>query len=96
MSTSIALDRPEMTFPVFTLNSNSPKVLGNEYWDALQALRDFEHKFYAVEFHSRDYYTQEPANWNKAVDERNEIKKNISAIRNYLDALTAHCFEAAK
>jgi len=96
MTTQIALDRPEMTFPVFHLNGNSPKVLGQEYWDALRGLQDFEHKFYAVEFHQRDYYTQGPEAWTKAVAERDEIKKNISNIRFYLESLTAHCFESTR
>jgi hypothetical protein len=96
MSTLASIDNSEMTFPSFHLNGNSPETLGNEYFAALQALGDFERKFYAVEFHQRDYYTLPPENWSKAIEERDEIKKSISKIRQYLEALTAHCFESAR
>ena len=86
----------ELQMPLIHSNGNSGTALGNQYFEALRGLQDFEHKLYAVEFHRRDYYPLGDEAWNVAVEQRNEIKKKISDIRYYLEAHSVHCFNSAR
>jgi hypothetical protein len=96
MQTKIATDNPETQFPLIHTNGNSGTTLGGEYFDALIAFEQFSQKFFAVEFHKRDYYPLGDEAWNKAVEQRDEIKKKMSDIRHYIDAHAGHCFESAR
>jgi hypothetical protein len=93
-TTYTQLDNPSMTFPLIHLNGNDGAKLGQQYFDALSALENFSQKFFAVEFHQRDYYPKGDQVWQKAIQERDEIKEKIKDIRKYLELLSAHCFEA--
>ena len=96
MSTLAQIDNPEITFPLFHMNGNTPKALGEEYFAALRAFNAFSEKFFAVEFHSRDYYPLGAEAWNSAVAKRDEIKACLSQVRNYIDAHASHCFESTR
>jgi hypothetical protein len=95
-TTFVALNNPSMQFPLIHMNGNSGKTLGNEYFDALRAFQAFSEKFFAVEFHKRDYYPLGDAAWDLAVKQRDEIKKKMSDIQHYIDAHAGHCFESAR
>jgi hypothetical protein len=86
----------ELQMPLIHMNGNSGTTLGNQYFDALRHLQDFERKFYAVEFHKRDYYPLGDEAWNVAVEQRDQIKKKISEIRTYLESHSIHCFNSAR
>ncbi len=96
MKTIASTNHPEMTFPEFHNNSNSPQRVGQQYFKALQLFHAFEEAFFDVEFHSRDYYTISPDAFNKANEERVQIAKKMTEIRQYIDALSSHCFESAR
>ena len=95
MSTSIALNNQNIAFPVLHMNGNDPETLAHQYFNASLALEKFVEKFCEIEFHARDYYVAEPATWEKAVRQREEIKFKIQDIRQYLELHAAHCFEAS-
>jgi hypothetical protein len=92
----VQLDNPSMCFPFIHMNGNDGKSLGRQYFDALRALEQFSEKFFAVEFHSRDYYPKGNESWNMAVSQRDEVKQKIKDIRKHLELHAAHCFEAAR
>jgi hypothetical protein len=96
MTTQVANDNPEIIFPLFHSNGNSPKALGEQYWNAFCAFDKFSEQFFAVEFHKRDYYILGEEDWAKAVEQRDQIKKKLSEIREYLSLNSQHCFESAK
>jgi hypothetical protein len=89
-------NNPEMQLPLIHLNGNSGQKLGNQYFEALKALRQFEEAFEAIEFHSRDYYPLGDEAWLKARAQRQVQWTNIGSIRQYLDAHAGHCFESAR
>jgi hypothetical protein len=92
----VQLDNPSVCFPFIHMNGNSGKALGGQYFDALRALESFSEKFFAVEFHKRDYYPKGDESWNLAVTQRDEVKQKIKDIRKHLELHAAHCFEAAR
>ena len=96
MNTLAQTDNPEITFPLFHMNGNSPEVLGKEYFEAAKAFNHFTEKFFDIEFHSRDYYPMGPEAFENALAKRYEIKSYFSRIRNYLDAHASHCFESTR
>jgi hypothetical protein len=89
-------NNPEMQLPLIHLNGNSGQKLGNQYFEALKALQQFEEAFQAIEFHLRDYYPLGDEAWLKARAQRQVQWTNIGSIRQYLDAHTGHCFESAR
>jgi hypothetical protein len=95
-TTSVALDNPSIQFPLIHMNGNSAMRLGNEYFEALKALRAFEKEFEKIEFHQRDYYPLGDEAWVKARAQRQTQWANIGSIRHYLEAHASHCFESAK
>lgn len=96
MNTQVAQDYPEIQLPLIHMNGNSGTVLGNEYLEALRALTAFTNAFYKIEFHARDYYPLGVESWNLARSQRQEIKKKMTEIREYLEIHAAHCFESTK
>ena len=92
----VQLDNPSVCFPFIHMNGNSGKALGRQYFDALVALQKLSEKFFAVEFHKRDYYPKGDESWNLAVNQRDEVKQKIIDIKKYLELHAAHCYEAAR
>ena len=92
----VQLDNPSVCFPFIHMNGNSGDALGRQYFDALRALECFSERFFAVEFHQRDYYPKGDESWNLAVAQRDEVKQKIKDIRKHLELHAAHCFEAAR
>jgi len=95
-TTSVALDNPSMQLPIIHSNGNSGTALGKEYFEALRVLNKFQDAFFAIEFHSRDYYPLGDAAWLKAVEQRKAMHVNINSLRHYLDVHAGHCFESTK
>jgi hypothetical protein len=95
-TTFVALDNPSMQFPLIHMNGNSGTTLGNEYFEALRSLNEFNEKFFDIAFHRRDYYPLGDDAWNLAVKQRNEICQKMNDIRHYLDAHAGHCFASAR
>jgi hypothetical protein len=95
-TTSVALDHPSVQLPLIHMNGNDGTKLGREYFDAIIVLGKFEDEFSNIEFHQRDYYPLGDQSWNLARTQREEIKKKIADIREYLEIHAAHCFEAVR
>lgn len=95
-TTFVALDNPSMQFPLIHSNGNSGTTLGNQYFEALKALRAFEEAFQAIEFHQRDYYPLGDEAWLKARAQRQVQWTNIGSLRHYLDTHAGHCFSSAR
>lgn len=91
MQTQIA---KELQLPIFHLNGNNPKALGQQYFNALMALDEFQDKFFAIEFHARDYYPLGDEAWLKAKTQWETQKANMASLRDFLDVHTSHCFQA--
>lgn len=94
--TSIALDHSPVQLPLIHMNGNDGTKLGRQYFDAIITLGKFEDEFFDIEFHQRDYYPLGDESWNLARSQRQEIKKKMTEIREYLEIHAAHCFESAK
>lgn len=85
-----------VVFPTIHLNGNDGQKLGQQYFDAVQALEKFRDVFNKIEFHSRDYYVQGDGAFNKAQLQRWDIHNHITAISEYLESHASHCFESAR
>jgi hypothetical protein len=92
MQTQVAIDNPEMQLPLIHMNGNSGTALGNQYFEALNALSRFQEKFIRIEFHQRDYYPLGDEAWQKAKAQRMIQKENIASLYSYLELHAQHCF----
>lgn len=78
--------------PLIHMNGNSKEVLEKQYRAADMALGEAIYKFNEIEFHPRDYYplalpTCEVEPWDKAVEERNQVKAAFKLIQDYLEEI---------
>ena len=90
------IESAELQMPLIHMNGNSGTALGKEYFEASKVLNKFQDAFFAIEFHSRDYYPLGDGAWLKAVEQRKAMHANINSLRHYLDAHAGHCFESAR
>ena len=96
MNTYIAQQYPEIQFPIIHMNGNDGSKLGNQYFEALKALQQFESVFEQIDFHSRDYYPLGEEAWVKARAQRQAQWANIGSLRAYLHTHSGHCFESVR
>jgi hypothetical protein len=94
MSNQIATYHPDTQLPLIHLNGNDGRKLGQQYFEALKALIQFQDVFEKIEFHSRDYYPLGDEAWLKARAQRQAQWANIESLRHYLDVHAGHCFES--
>ena len=76
-----------MTLPTVSPLSGTP-FLGVDYLNALSALENAKAAFNRIEFNQRDYLTQ--SDWDKAVEERAEMRAKLSAVETYLTTHLEH------
>jgi hypothetical protein len=96
MNTQTAIENPEMQLPLIHLNGNDGRKLGQQYFEALKALIQFQDVFEQIEFHSRDYYPLGDEAWLKARAQRQVQWTNIGSLKNYLGNHAQHCVESTK
>lgn len=79
--------------PLIHMNGNSKEALERQYKAANIALDEAIYKFNEIEFHPRDYYPlalptcDEVEPWDKAVEERNQVKAAFKLIQDYLQEI---------
>lgn len=73
--------------PLIHMNGNSKDKLAKQYRDAYLALDEAIYLFNQIEFHPRDYYPLEAGAWDKAVEERGEVKAAFMTIKDYLNEI---------
>lgn len=73
--------------PLIHMNGNSKEALERQYEASNNALDEAIYKFNEIEFHPRDYYPLEDGSWDKAVEERNQVKAAFELIQDYLEEI---------
>lgn len=74
----------EITLPTIHLNGTSKKDLIEGYENAFLKINDAVEEVNKIQFHSRDYYPQGNDAWNKAVEERINMKKKLKEVEDYI------------
>ena len=75
---------PKYPFPVIHLNGSHPEVLLEQYQKALDTLQDFRESFIKIDFHPRDYYPKGDSYWLAAYNLKNEMRKKLNEIEDWL------------
>lgn len=76
-----------MILPTVSPLSGTP-ALDSDYELAFYAIQDAIKAFDEIEFNQRDYLTQ--SDWDKAVEERAEMRAKLSAVETYLTTHLEH------
>ena len=76
-----------MTLPTVSPLSGTP-ALDSEYGLAFYAIQDAIKAFDEIEFNQRDYLTQ--SDWDKAVEQRADIRAKLASAEAYLDTHLEH------
>jgi hypothetical protein len=82
----------EITLPTVHLNGTDKKDLCKDYDNALRRVEEAIEAVAKIEFHSRDYYPQGNQAWNKAVEERMDIRKKLKEVEEYFTAHLEHIY----
>ena len=77
--------------PLFHLNGNSVQTLSREYYNAFTKLQEFVDTFSSIQFHPRDYYPLGDETWDKAKNERDEVRRKINEVYKYVEAHFNYC-----
>jgi hypothetical protein len=85
-------DSRGITLPQIHRNGTSKESLQHDYDAAANSLRAFIRDWKAIEFNARDYYTQGPAEWTIAVNEREIVNASIKQVHDYLETIREHLY----
>jgi hypothetical protein len=80
----------EPTLPTIHLNGTGAATLEAEYQAARLAVAAAADKLAAATLNLRDFYPQEPGNWEKAKAERAEMLKALESVEAYAEAWEIH------
>jgi len=83
----------EPTLPTIHLNGTGAATLEAEYQAVRLTAAAAADKLAAATLNLRDFYPQEPGNWEKARAERAEMLKPLEAVEAYAEAWEAHAAE---
>ena len=80
----------KITLPTIHLNGTGKQDLCEGYENTLRQIGETIESVKKIEFHSRDYYPQGNDAWNKAVEERMDIRKKLQEVERYFLAHFKH------
>jgi len=83
----------EPTLPTIHVNGTGAATLEAEYQAVRLAVAAAADKLADATLNLRDFYPQEPGNWEKACTERLEMLKALESVEDYAEAWEAHAAE---
>lgn len=85
------MDTTPYTLPLIHLNGSGRERLSEDYTALYRAAKALVDAFCDVEFHPRDYYPLEDGAFEKARNDRAEIKAAIYQVLEYANHHRLHC-----
>ncbi len=85
--------RPKMeaaTLPTIHSNGNSGKEMLEAYAKAHEAFLAFVDTFNEIDFNARNYYVNAEGGWERSVEARDAIRKQLREVDGYLEDHLLH------
>lgn len=79
----------DLALPTVHLNGTSRERLLEGYQEAYEKLVEFRDALRGIEFNARDYYVK-PGSWEKACQERDNVRESVGKVQAYLEAHLLH------